>query len=134
MAWFWPWNRVRGLLYLIRRNHEVAFVTSIDLIAGGDPVHVAVTDQNGNALDPNHVGWNLHSIISQTDYISYTKDSTGFIFKADSASVDLSGTQTKATYMGPGVNTPLDGPELTINIALPAPPPVTITSLQYMSP
>jgi hypothetical protein len=128
LSWFWR-NRVRSLLYSIERNGKMAVVSSINLTVNGPAVHVTVTDQNGNPLSPQWITWETIPLASN---VTIDADSTGFNFSvSDTSATSL---QAKASYGGPGVNESLIGPNLVINIAAPASPPATVTSLQYMSP
>lgn len=131
MGWF-SWFRrdsVTRLIYLIKRDHKMTVVTSIDLTAGGPPVLVVVQDQNGNNLSPIYIAWDLLQNFPNAN-VSLSPNSVGFNFVAANSATQETIT-TSATYDGPGVNVPLVGPKLSINVAAAVPPAPTVTALQY---
>jgi hypothetical protein len=100
-------------------------VLSITLVIGGPPVHVTITDQNGEALPPTAYGWSAGLGAAAT----ITQDATGYLFQAANG-LNYAGIlqQLVATNNAGGT---ISGPQLWVNIVAPDQDP---TSLQYTSP
>ena len=113
----------RGSFVIIHGEWFKMAVTSINLVEGATtPVHVTVADQDGTALDPAQVTWDLSAAAGVTQ----APDATGFNFSAAAGSA--AGTfSARATYSGPRAPASVSG---DLGVVL----EITVTALTFESP
>lgn len=93
----------------------------INLVYGGPPIHVTVTDPNGITIPPSQYGWSSGLGASA----SITADATGYLFQAIGNGGGLQHLQASNN------NGTIVGPSLIVNFVAPEPNP---TEYLYTSP
>jgi hypothetical protein len=112
---------VLSLTFTLEQEPNMPII-SITLAPGGALVHVTVTDQNGVALDPTQITWDLSALPGA----AATADATGFNFDAPAGTADVTANAI-ATYSGPRASAPVPG-DLSVAIE------IVVTSLGFESP
>ena len=77
----------------------MAQITQITLDPGASPVHVTVTDQAGNPINPADLTWT-----GTPSGITVSTDATGFNFEAAAGTANSPAVEMTATYTPNGIS------------------------------